>query len=134
MNTKKNTFAQKKLVSFSKSLKIPYVPGIIKVSSNQYEQKENKDVSFSLPSFQKIQIQKKKEKSVIVESLPMDKKKIWKDKLNSSKLNFLIMKLSKILDLQSTSKEKVLTPFWNQQSTEISKKLWLKRSTMSIRF
>src|SRR3989344_1018056 len=125
MNTQKNTFAQKKLVSFSKSLKIPYVPGIIKVSSNQYEQKENKDVSFSLPSFQKIQIQKKKEKSVIVESLPMDKKKIWKDKLNSSKLNFLIMKLSKILDLQSTSKEKVLAPFWNQQSTEISKKLWL---------
>lgn len=65
------------------------------------------------------------EKFVIAESLHMDKKKIWKDKLSISEINTQTMKLLEILDQESTSNEKVLTPFWTQQSTEISKKLWL---------
>lgn len=64
-------------------------------------------------------------KSVIVESQQLHKKKIWKDKLSTSEINSLTIKLLKTLDQASTSKEKVLTPFWTLQSEETSKKLWL---------
>ena len=71
------------------------------------------------------QIKEKEEEYAIVECQQEDKRKIWKDKLNSSDVSTLITKLSLIMDQGLTSKEKVLTPFWTQQSKEISKKLWL---------
>jgi IS605 OrfB family transposase len=55
----------------------------------------------------------------------MHKNKIWKDKLSTSEIDILNTKLLQTLDQVSTSNEKDLTPFWNQQSKEISKKLWL---------
>ncbi len=61
----------------------------------------------------------KGEKSVIVGSQPVPKKKIWKDKFNSSKENIQVTKLSKILNQALTQREKVLTPFWTQESKEI---------------
>ena len=61
-----------------------------------------------------------KEISAIAEFLPLRKKKIWKDKLNTSEVDFLTTKLLRISDRGSTSREKVLTPFWTQQSMEIS--------------
>lgn len=66
-----------------------------------------------------------KEISATVEYPLLPKKKIWKDKLSSSNLNSLTTKLSKILDRELISKEKVLTPFWTNQSKVISDKLWL---------
>ena len=74
----------------------------------------------------------KGEKSVIVGSQPVPKKKIWKDKFNSSKENIQVTKLSKILDQTLTQREKVLTPFWTQESKEISRKLWLPTETDSV--
>lgn len=53
------------------------------------------------------------------------KEKTWKDKLNYSKLNIQISRLSQTLDLVSTGKEKVLTRLLIPQSKEISKRLWL---------
>lgn len=65
------------------------------------------------------------EKSATVEYQHSRKKKIWNDRLSSSELTTLTTKLLKILDQDSTSKGKDLTPFWTPQSKEISKKLWL---------
>lgn len=56
---------------------------------------------------------------------PERKRKIWKTKKASLEPSTLITKLSLIMDLVSTSKEKDLKPFWNTQSEEISKRLWL---------
>ena len=66
-----------------------------------------------------------KEISVIAESQPPPKKKIWKDKLSILDVNILTTKSLKILDQALTLKEKVLTPFWIAHSKEISEKLWL---------
>jgi len=70
--------------------------------------------------------------SATVESQHHLKKKIWKDKLISSEETTLTTKLLETLDLVSTSKEKVLTPFWTSQSLEISKKLWLPTKIDSV--
>ena len=74
----------------------------------------------------------KGEKYVTAESRRVPKKKIWKDKLNSSDKNSQTMKLSKILDRALTLREKVLTPFWTQGSEETSRKLWLPTETDSV--
>lgn len=58
-----------------------------------------------------------------LESLPQNKKKILKDKLNSLKKNFLNTKSLKILGVDLTSKEKDSCFWWNQYSMELSKKL-----------
>ena len=84
------------------------------------------------PDFNEKKIAMKKEKSVTVESQPVPKKKIWKDKLNSSNKNTRITKLSEISDQVLTQKEKGLTPFWTRESKEISKKLWLPTETDSV--
>lgn len=67
--------------------------------------------------------------SVMLESLPLTKKKIWSDKLNFSKNNIQSTKLSKTLAPASTGKERVSFPFWNKSSMEMSKKLWLPTKT-----
>lgn len=58
-----------------------------------------------------------------------NKKKIWKDKLISSNQNIQTILLSKILEADLTSKEKVLKPYWTKQSKEISKNLSLPTKT-----
>ena len=115
------------------SLKLPVEPcltGITLEKLKVLEQKEDtEDISFQIsslsPLIKKKKLNEEKEVSAIVESHPPHKKKTWKDKLDISKANTLLTKLSKTLDQASISKEKVLTPFWTQQSKEISKKLWL---------
>jgi len=66
-----------------------------------------------------------KEKYVTAESQLLRKKKIWRDKLTSSELSILDTKLLLILDQESISREKDLTPFWTSRSMEMSKRLWL---------
>jgi len=56
-------------------------------------------------------------------SLPLNKKKTWKNKLNMLEKNTLNMKSLKILDLDLTLKEGDLSPFWNKSCMEMSKKL-----------
>lgn len=63
------------------------------------------------------------------ESLQKNKKKILNDKLNLLKINFQNTKLSPILQVESTLKEKDLIPFWTKSSKEKSKKLWLPTKT-----
>ena len=53
------------------------------------------------------------------------KKKTWRDKLDYSKLNFQITKLSQTSDLVLTGEEKDLIPLSIQRSKEISNLLWL---------
>jgi len=78
---------------------------------------------------QSLRSKRHKKKSVTVESPRLRKKKIWRDKLSSSEISILLTKSSKILDRVSTLKEKVLTPFWTQQSKETSQRLWLPTKT-----
>jgi len=73
-----------------------------------------------------------KEKSATVESMDPPKEKICRDKLSSSKKSTLITRLSKILDQGSIAKGKDLTPFWTQESKELSEKLWLPTETDSV--
>jgi putative transposase len=77
----------------------------------------------------KIQQNLPEEKSVIAEYLHKVKKKIWRDKVTTCDLDILATKLLQILDQGSTSKEKVLTPFWTPQSKERSQRLWLPTET-----
>ena len=72
------------------------------------------------------------EKSATVESQPLLKKKIWKDKLNSSNESTTDMTLLRILDRVSTGKGKDLKPFWTESKKEISQKLWLPTETDSV--
>lgn len=128
----KNFLDQKKQVKSSMLLFKPLSIGQTKGNYNVQEQKvitedSNYQVSFlnvnqKMP--EKLQINQK-EKSVTVEYQLTHKKKIWKDKLSSLEMNTQHMKLLKILDQVSISKEKDLIPFWNMQSKETSKKLWL---------
>lgn len=70
--------------------------------------------------------------SATVESQPVPKKKIWRDKSNTLEVNSQTMKLSEIMDQVSILKERVLTPFWNQHSRDISQKLWLPTEIGSV--
>ena len=72
-----------------------------------------------------------KETFATQESLLQVRKKIWIDKLSCLEANFQTLKLSLILDQESTSKGKDLKPFWNAQKKEISERLWLPTKTDS---
>lgn len=105
--------------------------GATQVKSNALEQKEIKEDSM-LQTSNDSSTQNQEIKSVTVESPPPRKKKIWLDKFNISKNDSLITELSQILDLDLTLKEKDFKPFWNSQSKEISKKLWLPTEIDSV--
>jgi len=117
------------------SLKYPLkhsVFGVTKEKLNILEPQADIDDTVSIQSclyekkkILKSQLLKPENQYVIVESHLTDKKKIWKDKLNSFQLNTLTTSLSKTFDQALISKEKGLTPFWTLQSKDISKKLWL---------
>jgi IS605 OrfB family transposase len=67
--------------------------------------------------------------SATQESQLKNKKKIWKRKFPCSQASTITTELLKTLDQDLTSKEKVLIPFWNKQSEEISKNLLLPTKT-----
>lgn len=71
------------------------------------------------------QNKKRKQEYVMQEYRPNIKRKISNDKLKTSKINIQTMKSSKILDQDSTKKDVVSKPFWNEFTKEQSKKLWL---------
>ena len=123
-----NTFVPKKSVNTSALPLKTSLSGREKAKFNVLEQLETTDdipsrKSHVLPV--KLPLKNPNKNTATVESPRTPKKKIWKGKLSSSHLNSLITKLSGILDQESTSSDGVLTPFWTQQSTEMSKKLWL---------
>ncbi len=135
MPQKKNTFAREKPVNFSGSALKHSMTGKKMEKSNVSELEEDTAVSSKRISSRNINSSatqtSSKEKSATVESRRHPKKKIWLDKSNSSKKSTLTMKLSKILDRASTRKEEGLTPFWKQESKELSEKLWLHTETDS---
>jgi len=94
-------------------------------ASGHLEEKDSTTVKTSRKSLltKKDKIQQEKESSM-QESAPIIKKKISKDKSTSSKQSIQMTQSSKILDQDSIGKEKVLKPFWNQSTMEISQKLW----------
>lgn len=125
-----NILDQKKLQSSLRSQIKPLLTGTMREKSIVLEPKENTEdiyIQNLYPSSQSILIHAKtsEEKSATVEYRPLVKKKTWKDRLNILEANTQITKLSRTLDQALTSKEKVLTPFWTQQSKEISQRLWL---------
>ena len=61
----------------------------------------------------------------MLESPLQNKVTISLDKSDSCLENIPVMTLSKILEVELTSKDQVLKPFWNSSSKKISKKLWL---------
>jgi putative transposase len=63
------------------------------------------------------------------ESLQKSKSQIYSDRLNILKGVIQITKLSKILDQDLTSNDKVSEEFWRSYSAEISKRLWLPLQT-----
>lgn len=65
----------------------------------------------------------------IAGSRPTNRKTIFAGKLSLCDQSTQKPKLSKILAVGSTSKEKDLRPFWNEQCQEISSKLWLPTKT-----
>lgn len=70
-----------------------------------------------------------KKKSVTVECLRETRKKILNDRKNFLRNNTLNTELLAITDRVLISREKVLKPFWDSQSKELSKKLWLPTKT-----
>ncbi len=78
-----------------------------------------------IKSFLSMQITLTEKKLFMQESLPPNKKRIWKDKLDLLKKNFLNIPSLKILVQDSILKEKDSSPFWNKLCKEKSKKLWL---------
>lgn len=65
----------------------------------------------------------------IAESPRINRKMIFAGKLSSCERNTPTQKSSKILAVELTSKEKDLKPFWNEQCSAISSKLWLPTKT-----
>ena len=122
---------------------LPYLESVERLSSNgkitiksiALEQKEDTEdtVEKKLLNREKnLQFQKLEQNLHTVESPHVHKKKIWKDKFNSSEIITLITQSSQILDQDLTLKEKVLTPFWNKHKEDMSKKLWLPTKIDSL--
>ena len=136
----KNILLQETLPSCIKLQHLPYDTGKVKENFPLSELKEDiEDISYqtslncSNPNHLENQlIYLKKEESAIAECRLMDKKKTWNLKSNSLNEHILTTKLLEILEVESTLKEKVLTPFWTLQSKVISQKLWLPTEIDSV--
>lgn len=63
------------------------------------------------------------------ESLPISRKKTFKDKLKCCKVNIPTLKLSKTLHQESISKEEDSSPFWIKSLEETYQQLWLPTET-----
>ena len=120
------TIDQKTSVEYSKSRVEHLQGGIKKENLISSEQKVNtEDISKKILIAEESNLIKSESESAIVESQLQDKKKTWIDKFSFLNSTILTTQLYQIMDQESTSREKDLKPFWNQQSKEISKKLWL---------
>lgn len=107
--------------NITKSPMTLYDAGLKILKSKPIEQKvATEDILFHLKRTTQIN-----NLSFMLESLLKNKRLSYKTKLTSSKNNSLTTLLSRILDLVSTQKEKVLIPFWTNSLLEMSKKLWL---------
>ena len=69
------------------------------------------------------------ETSSMQESLQVNKKKTYKDKLRCCNTNIPTLKLSKTLDQESISKERDSSPFWKTCLEETYQQLWLPIET-----
>jgi predicted site-specific integrase-resolvase len=105
-----NTLNQKKQQNYSGSQSIPSSTGIKKEKLNVSEPKETtedflcqKSINLQPLKQPKKSAQKKKEEYATAVSQPEGKKKTLKDRLSSSDVNTLTMKLCMILDRESTS-------------------------------
>jgi len=67
--------------------------------------------------------------SAIVESQAISNETILNDKSNSCEINTLPQNLSETSEVDSTSNEKVLKPFWNELCRELTSLLWLPTET-----
>ena len=98
----------------------------MKEKSNTSKTQQGSDCTISVPS-QETQCS---QKSAIVESVPISKKTILRDKSLTCETSTQKPKLSKTLEADSTTKEKVLTRYWNDSCLENSSKLWLPTKTV----
>ena len=113
--------------NITKSPMTLYDAGLNILKSKQIEQKvATEDILFHLKRTTQIN-----NPSFMLESLLKNKRMSYKTKLTSSKNNSQTTSLSRILDLDSIQKEKVLIPFWTNSLLEMSKKLWLPLKTDS---
>ena len=132
---KKNTCAQEKPVNFSELVPKHSTIGKKREKSNVSELEADNVVFSKRMSSQTTNRKSKRsieEKSATVVSPQLPRKKIWRDKSNSSEKSTLSTKLLKILDQGSIRKEKDLTPFWTQESKDLSRKLWLPTKIDSV--
>lgn len=101
--------------------------------SNLSDQMGQKD--FTINPISSISLESKKNNpkkenlSVMQGSALPIKEKTLKDKSNTSKKSSQKQKSTKTLDQGSTGKDKVLSPFWNQYTKEISPLLWSPTGT-----
>jgi putative transposase len=99
--------------------------GLRKEQLNVLESEHIEDIILKKSS-QKEDCQKiKVEKSVTQEYPQTVKKRIWKNKSDISKTDSQNTRSLRTLEVVLTLRGKDLKPFWNQQSREISQKLWL---------
>ena len=111
--------AQPKQVNSSKSILKPSEIGLTKDKLNTLKHREGiGDIKFK-PKKEKLNVQTMSTQGF----LPKNKKKICKDKLNIFERSIPITKLSKILEADLISKDKVSEKYWNSYSKVISEKL-----------
>lgn len=128
----KNTSHEKQQVYFSESLLVQLKNGVEKIKLKLLEHHQIKqDIVYQV--IQKLQIKIELlvigKKYVIVEFPVKNKWMILKDKKIISHPSFLIMKLFPILVQVLIGKGKDYYPFWNNQTMDLSKKLWLPIET-----
>ena len=130
--TEKNISDHKKSPTSIKLVSGLSLIGKQKVKLPQSELGVDIDDTSNQKFFQKKMTTKEKGKSATVESAVLPREKTCRDKSNSSNKNTLTTKLLRILDQASIRKEKDLTPFWTQESKEISERLWLPTETECV--
>ena len=127
-----NISHQAKLKNNSESPQIALENGLLLVKLDLSDQTIQEDFIIQQTSLNSLDVLKQsipKKQFAMQESVPCIKKKILNDKLNSSNQNSQIQLSLKILDQDLTGKEKVLQPFWNPSTMEISKELWSPTKT-----
>ena len=124
----KNLLLVEKRVGLQDYQVIHFVNGLIKATSNFIKQKQVKDFIVLNVSKNLLMVYLmilKRQMSFTVELVQVNKKMTLLDKLNSSNIDILLMKLYRIVLPVSTLKEKDYKPFWNEQYKALSEKLWL---------
>lgn len=122
-----NTSHQRKLKNILESPQIVSENGLSMEKLKVSDQMEQEDCIVPKILINSLELQNQLlivQQSVMPESVAIIKKKILKDKSNCCNQNIQMQKLSKISDQGLIGKERVLQPFWNQYTAEISTQLW----------